>query len=38
MQLDDEMHHKLFMICHRELTYGMCQKLVSTMTVSAAFL
>ena len=27
MQLDDEMHHKLFMICHRELTYGMCQKL-----------
>ena len=27
MQLDDEMHRKLFMICHRELTYGMCQKL-----------
>ena len=27
MQLDDKMHHKLFMICHRELTYGMCQKL-----------
>lgn len=24
MQLDDEMHRKLFMICHRELTYGMC--------------
>ena len=27
MQLDDEMHRKLFMICHRGLTYGMCQKL-----------
>lgn len=24
------------MICHRELTYGMCQKLLSTMTVSCS--
>ena len=38
MQLDDEMHRKLFMICHRELTYGMCQKLAPTQSGCAGAL
>lgn len=27
LELDNEMHHKLFAICHKELTYGMSQRL-----------
>lgn len=27
LELDNEMHKKLFSICHKELTYNMCQRL-----------